>query len=107
MRILCEQGSEIVALLVFDIGIKAARTFATGDGVPKGDMMAQQHGQAFLICRWGWRLFQDAGHQRPEAVLGMGVILLGVKGSHAGHGTKDEMGATFIDAGVEASAVRI
>ena len=52
MGVLFQQGRKIIASFVVDIGIKASLAFTGGDGIPKGNMMAQQHVQAFCIDRW-------------------------------------------------------
>ena len=43
MGILSQQSGKIIALFVVDIGIKAAFPIAGGNGIPKSNMMAQQH----------------------------------------------------------------
>ena len=45
-----EQGSEIVALLIFYIGVEAALPVTESNGIPKGNMVAQQHGKAIFIA---------------------------------------------------------
>ena len=77
MGIMGKQGSEVIALFIFYVGVKAALSLADGNGIPKGNMMAAEHSQALrIVSRW-CRLFQNAGHHGPEAILGMGIILLG------------------------------
>jgi hypothetical protein len=107
MRIMGKQGREVIALFIFYVSIKAALSLADGNGIPKGNMMAAEHSQALRIVSWWCRLFQDAGHHGPEAILGMGIILPGSKRGHAGHGTQNEMGAVFVNTGTEANTMKI
>ena len=52
MRIMGKQGSEVIALFVFYVGVKAAFALAGGNGIPKGNMVTEEHVQAFFIdCR--------------------------------------------------------
>ena len=52
-------------------------------------------------------MLQYACHERPEPVLGMGIVLLGFKGGNTGHGAQNDMGAAMVNAGSKADAVRI
>ena len=104
--IFLEQGRKVVALLVLYVGVKAARPVAGSDGVPEGDVMAEQHGEAFLIGgRRGRKVFQNPCHEGPETVLGMGIVLLCRQRGDARHGAEDEMGTVFVDAWREADAM--
>ena len=87
-----------VALLVADGGVEAALALAAADGVPEGDVVAQQHGEFFLVGG-GQFLTEQVGHHRPEAVLGMGVVLLRFERLDAGHGAEDQRAAVFINVG--------
>lgn len=106
MRIMGKQGSEVIALFIFYVSVKAALSLADGNGIPKGNMMAAEHSQTLrIVSRWS-RLFQDAGHHGPEAILGMGIILLGFQRGHAGHGAENQMGTVFVNAGSKALALK-
>ena len=106
MGISIKQGGEVIALLVFYVRVQAAFSLADGNGIPKGNMMAAEHSQALRIVSWWCRLFQDAGHHGPEAILGMGIILLGFQRGHAGHGAENQMGTVFVNAGTKALALK-
>ena len=106
MRIMGKQGSEVIALFIFYVGVKAALSLADGNGIPKGNMMAAEHSQTLRIVSRRRRLFQNAGHQGPEAVLWMGIILLGFKGGNAGHGAETQLGTVFVNAGAKACAMK-
>ena len=83
--IFLQQGREIIAAFIFDGGVETACALTAIDGVPECNMMAQQHLQTFCVIFWYGRLSEQACHQRPETVLRMGIVLLLLKGSHAGH----------------------
>lgn len=101
-----EQGRKVVALLVLYVGVKTARPVACSDGVPEGDVMAEQHGKAFLVGRRRSRkVFQNPCHEGPETVLWMGIVLLCRQRGDARHGAKDEMSAVFVNAWREADAM--
>lgn len=93
-----QERRKVIALFVADGGVEAALALAAADGVPEGNVVAQQHGEPFLIG--GGQCFaEQMGHHRPEAVLGMGVVLLRFERLDAGHGAEDQRAAVFIDVG--------
>ena len=49
MGISIKQGGEVIALLVFYVRVQAAFSLADSNGIPQGNMVAEKHGQAFLI----------------------------------------------------------
>ena len=92
-----EQGSEIIALLILYGGVEAAGALAGADGVPEGDVVAQEHPEPFGIG--GGQCFaEQCGHHGPEAVLGMGVVLLFLQRFDAGHGAEDQGVAGVVNA---------
>lgn len=53
MRVSIKQGDEVVALFIFYVRVKAAFSLADSNGIPQGNMVAEEYGQAFLIVsRW-------------------------------------------------------
>lgn len=105
--IIPEQSSEIIALLFFYGRIQTAVPLAGPDRVPERDVAAQQHPQALFIGGGHLSFAEQAGHERPEPVLRMGVILLLLKRADAGHRSEDQDAARRIDAGRKADAVHI
>ena len=101
-----EQDRKVVALLVFYIRIETAFPIASTDGIPEGDMVPEKHSEAFFIGgRRIGKMLQYVGHERPESIVWVGIVLLRGQGGNAWHGTKDDVCAIFIDIRRETDAM--
>src|SRR5262245_12221871 len=85
----CEQGAEVVGLLIPDRRVETARSRAGSERIPECDLRAIKNNQPFLIGKKGPRAEQLA-HDAPERVAGMRVILLRLQRNFARHAAEDK-----------------